>query len=244
MDAHGQGLVPVPAFPVPLRPGPLAAQAGFAPATSTGELVGVMALLALAGGIPALLIAKLAGLAWTGAGAWGAAGSAAAMILGYPGWAKAAPEPQPLPVPPSVQAPTCPDGSPAPGDDITKCPKPKMGTGPTSPPGGWQYDGTATADFIPAAMALGVLDPCACTSEAAVRRFQAAAGLWQHDPQTGTAQTDGRYGHDGHEALGYALTDAGTQGLQAPTTVPADCTASGSRPSWWGPVGTYTNKGC
>jgi len=243
MDARGQGLVPVPAFPLPLRPGPLAAQAGFEPAKSSGELVGVMALLALAGGLPTLALAKLAGLAWTSAGAWAAAGSAATMILGYPGWAKADPEPVPPPRP-IVRAPTCPDGSLAPGGNITNCPKPHMGTGPTSPPGGWQYDGQATADFIPAAMALGVLDPCQCSSEAAVRRFEAAAGLWQHDAKTGTAQTDGRYGHDVSEALGFALTDAGSQGLSAPTTVPVDCLSRGARPSWWGPVGQYVNKGC
>lgn len=134
----------------------------------------------------------------------------------------------------------CPDGSPAPNDDVTKCPPPHPGQNQYSPPGGWQYSGNPSADYLPSAFLLAQVDPCACANVGLVRRFQAAAGLVQ------AGQSDGRYGPDVQKALQSAIQDIAGQGYDvSKLSAPAPCEQTQApRPSWWGAVGTYTNPNC
>ena len=132
----------------------------------------------------------------------------------------------------------CPDGSPAPGDDVTKCPPPHPGQNPYSPPGGWQYSGNPSADYLPSAFLLAKVDPCDCANVGLVRRFQAAAGLVQ------AGKSDGRYGPDVQKALASAISDIAGQGYDVSgLSAPAPCENAG-RPAWWGAVGSYTNPNC
>lgn len=132
----------------------------------------------------------------------------------------------------------CPDGTPAPNDDPTQCAPPHPGQNPYSPPGGWQYSGNPSADYLPSAALLAKVDPCACANVGLVRRFQAAAGLVQ------SGKSDGRYGPDVQKALQSAISDIAGQGYDVSgLSAPAPCEANG-RPGWWGAVGAYTNPGC
>ena len=132
----------------------------------------------------------------------------------------------------------CPDGTPAPNDDPTQCPPPHPGQNPYSPPGGWQYSGDPTKDYLPSAALLARVDPCSCANVGLVRRFQAAAGLVQ------AGKSDGRYGPDVQKALQNAIADIAGQGYDVSgLSAPAPCESAG-RPSWWGAVGAYTNPNC
>ncbi len=168
-----------------------------------------------------------------------AVGAVGAILLAS-STASAAPA-KPKPVPPPPPQPKCPDGSLAPNGDVTKCPLLGQNLGqndPTSPPGGWSYNGNVQSDVVTKAQALAAVDPCAKQNEQIVRDFQGAAGLAQINGGPGWDQvsppgTDGRYGGDDQKALAAILGVSISQ-------VPQTCFANG-RPGWWGAVGTYTN---
>ena len=153
------------------------------------------------------------------------------------------------PNPPAPGTILCPDGTPAPGGLVTNCAPPHPGQNPYSPPGGWQYSGNPTTDYLPSAHLLLQVDPCACSSVGLVRRFQAAAGLVQ------AGQSDGRYGPDVATALASAIQDMAAQGFDVSgLTAPVPCeTSNGRDRAWWGPTNTawpssgpnpYMNPGC
>ncbi len=204
---------------------------GIKQATTTGQLVTVLALLGLVGGGAVTIIAKILGATWAHAATWGVGGSALAMVLGYPGRASAAP----------VVTTACPDGSLPPGGNVSSCPPPKMGPNdPDSPPGGWSYNGqvSSAAAIQAAATALAAVDPCQPANVQLVRNFQGAVGLVQTNsgqPDWSSVNppgTDGRYGGDAAKALAQYVPNA-----------PPACYSNSNptRPSWWGAVGAFTN---
>lgn len=141
------------------------------------------------------------------------------------------------PTPVGPKGKFCPDGTAAPGDDVTKCPPPKEGQNPYSPPGGWVYSGTPSADYLPSAALLAKVDPCDCKNAGLVRRFQVAAGLVQG------GKSDGRYGPDVAKALQNAIADIAGRGYDVSgLSAPAPCESAG-RPSWWGPTAQYRADG-
>lgn len=131
----------------------------------------------------------------------------------------------------------CPDGTPAPNDDTSKCPVPHPGQNPYSPPGGWQYSGNPTADYLPSAALLAAVNPCDCANVGLVRRFEVASGLKQ------PGGSDGRYGPDVQKALQNAIQDIASQGYDVSgLSAPAPCESNG-RPAWWGPTAQYDAQG-
>ena len=162
-------------------------------------------------------------------------GGAAVVTIGILAWLESRASAAP-PIGPKGKF--CPDGTPAPNDDPTQCPPPHPGQNPYSPPGGWQYSGDPTKDYLPSAALLARVDPCSCANVGLVRRFQAAAGLVQ------AGKSDGRYGPDVQKALQNAIADIAGQGYDVSgLSAPAPCENAG-RPSWWGAVGAYTNPTC
>jgi len=136
---------------------------------------------------------------------------------------------------------TCPDGTPAPGGNISACGAPKMGNNdPDAPPGGWVYNApVASVQTVQqAAAALAAVNPCLQSSEQLVRNFQAAAGLAQLNASgdwnsVSPPGTDGRYGGDAAKAM--------AQYVQNPPPACYSNANPGSRPAWWGAPSTFSN---
>lgn len=141
----------------------------------------------------------------------------------------------------------CPDGSPCPGGDTSKCPPPgQLGNNdPDSPPGGWTYNGTvgdpasiaaAIAAFKAAVGAAGSNPACDPNVRQATRNLQAALGLAQINGGPGwnavnPPGTDGRYGGDVYKAASV---------YDSSMPQPFYSNSQPVRPSCWGPPGTYT----
>jgi hypothetical protein len=125
----------------------------------------------------------------------------------------------------------CPDGTPCPGGDPSKCPPPgQLGQNdPDSPPGGWNYTGNVSSNVQQAMQALAAVNPCDCANVGVVRAAERAAGL------TVNGQTDGRYGGDLFKVAGQYVPNP---------PQPCYSNSNPNRPSWWGAPGTYTNPLC